>query len=125
MTPEIEPDLYSQPIRVEDSASLEEGHGRKVQYLDPLDGSTQEFLLCRYQGRLFALDTYCPHEGGRLSEGPLSEGRYAKCPLHLYRFELGEGRCVEFDCPNVTTYTVREMDGDAEVWVDGQGSGEE
>jgi nitrite reductase/ring-hydroxylating ferredoxin subunit len=122
VTPDIEPDLYSQPIRVEDSASLAEGFARKIQYVDPMDGSACEFVLCRFEGRLFALDTFCPHEGGRLSEGPLFEGRYAGCPLHLYRFDIQDGHCIGIECASATTYAVRESAGAAEVWVDGRGS---
>jgi len=124
VTPDIEPDLYSQPVRFEDTASLAEGFARKVQYVDPLDASARELVLCRFEGRLFALDSLCPHEGGRLSEGPLFEGRYASCPLHLYRFDLQDGHCVGIDCESVTTYTVRESADGAEVWVDGCGTHE-
>lgn len=79
----------------------------------------RELLLCRVRGRLHALDTLCPHEGGRLAEGPLVEGRYAFCPLHLYKFDPRDGRAVEVDCAPARTLPVREVDGVAEVRVDG------
>ena len=69
---------------------LEEGHARKVQYRLP-SGAVEEVVLARVEGALYAADTYCPHEGGRLAEGPLMEGRFYHCPLHLYRFDPKSG----------------------------------
>lgn len=105
------------PVRFPDTGSIAEGHARKVSFAVPGDGPPEEVVLCRVAGELFALDSLCPHEGGRLSEGPLMEGRYLHCPLHLYRFEPRHGRCVGIECPPARTFRVHEENGSALVWV--------
>jgi len=104
-----------EPLRVP-ADSLEEGFAKKMLY-EALDGSTQEVVLCRVEGELRAADSLCPHEGGRLAEGPLMEGRYYHCPLHLYRFDPKSGGAVEVACPPARTFRVTEEDGHALVWV--------
>jgi nitrite reductase (NADH) small subunit len=99
-------------VRIPGTARLAEGEARKV--LVPEEGSLpREVLLVRRGGKLHALDTLCPHEGGRLNEGPLVEGRYAWCPLHLYRFDPETGAAIEVECAPATVYRVREEDGAA------------
>jgi nitrite reductase/ring-hydroxylating ferredoxin subunit len=101
---------------VRGTGKLPEGEARKVDLGDPLAGGRQ-VVLCRVGGELFALDAVCPHEGGRISAGPLIEGRYAMCPLHNYRFDAKTGENVERLCRAAKTYRVRETDGDAEIWA--------
>jgi len=110
-----EPTYDSGPVRIP-TASLKEGHAKKVLYVSR-DGSTQELVLCRVGGRLHAADSACPHQGGRLAEGPMMEGRYYHCPLHLYRFHPASGESVEIPCDPVTTFRVTVEGSDALVWV--------
>jgi nitrite reductase/ring-hydroxylating ferredoxin subunit len=103
-------------VRIPGIARLREGEARKI--LVPAEGSgapPREILLVRRDGTLYALDTLCPHEGGRLSEGPLWEGGTVMCPLHLYRFDPRTGAAVDVECEPATTFAVREIDGAAEV----------
>ena len=72
-------------------------------------------MLVRLDGTLHALDSLCPHEGGRIAEGPLWEGRFAYCPLHLYRFDPRTGASVDVECTPATRYPVREVGGVAEI----------
>ncbi|MBL8860781.1 MAG: Rieske (2Fe-2S) protein [Planctomycetes bacterium] len=104
------------PALVRGTARLAEGQAKQVEFGDVLAGG-KAVLLCRVDGELHALDTRCPHEGGRLIEGPLVEGRLALCPLHNYTFEPKTGRVVRGSCGKATVYRVRERDGDAEVWI--------
>ena len=115
--PPLFPELRPQPKRFP-SASLEEGYAKKHLYEDK-DGATQEVVIARVGGRLYAADTYCPHEGGRLAEGPMMEGRFYHCPLHLYRFRVKGGQAVDVPCDPVETFRVEEVDGEALVYVDG------
>lgn len=103
-------------LRVPGVARLQEGEAKKVRY--PHGGETVEILLCRVDGLLHALDTLCPHEGGRLGEGPLSKGRYATCPLHLYRFDPTNGASVGIECAPAKVYRVEEKDDCALVWIE-------
>jgi len=101
-------------VRIPGSTRLPEGMARKL--LVPRAGAPPlEVVLARLGGRLYALDTLCPHEGGRIGEGPLWEGQYLVCPLHLYRFDPRDGTAIEVECAPARTYPVREVDGAAEI----------
>ena len=95
---------------------LGEGEARKVDVGDPLAGGTQ-VVLARVGGVVYALDSRCPHEGGRIQPGPLHEGRYAVCPLHGYRFDPRDGKAVGVVCRAARTYRVVERDGSCELFV--------
>ena len=105
------------PALVKGTGRLAEGHAKKVDVGDILSGTGVSIIFCRVDGDLYALDARCPHEGGRISEGPLEEGRHAICPLHRYKFDPKTGASIEAACPKAKTYKVVEKDGDAEVWL--------
>jgi nitrite reductase/ring-hydroxylating ferredoxin subunit len=107
-------------VRVPGASRLEDGHARKVVVPVDGDGPALEIVLVRRAGILYALDSLCPHEGGRLAEGPLWEGRYVYCPLHLYRFDPRTGASIEVECDRARTYPVREVDGAAEIEIPGE-----
>jgi nitrite reductase/ring-hydroxylating ferredoxin subunit len=103
-------------VRVPGVARLPEGEARKVLVPAERAGAPPlEILLVRLEGRLHALDSLCPHEGGRLAEGPLWEGGAVHCPLHLYRFDPRTGAALEVECAPARRYPVREVDGVAEL----------
>ena len=58
-----------------------------------------------------------PHEGGRISGGPLIDGKHVLCPLHNYRFDPATGKAVGVSCPDARTYKIEEQAGDCEVWA--------
>lgn len=95
---------------------LAEGQARRVDVGDPLAGGTQ-FLLCRVEGRVHAITTQCPHAGGRILEGPLKDGRFAVCPLHMYGFDPRTGRAEGDVCAKAQVYRVREEGDACRVWV--------
>jgi nitrite reductase/ring-hydroxylating ferredoxin subunit len=90
---------------------------KKIVFGDPIAGDGVEVILCRVGGELCALDALCPHEGGRISEGPLAEGRYAVCPLHSYWFDPSSGECANATCRKAKTYRVRAAGEDCEIWL--------
>ena len=104
------------PVLVQGVGKLGEGQSRRIAIGDPLAGG-KEIVLCRVGGVLYALDRRCPHEGGRINDGPLIEGRYAMCPLHNYKFDPTTGRAVGVACADARRYRVREKGGDAELWA--------
>ncbi len=110
--------LPGAPLRVP-IANLAEGHALKLVYETPA-GEPEEVVVCRLRGRLFALDSLCPHEGGRIADGPLMDERYLLCPLHLYRFRPDDGQVIEVDCPPARTFEVDEQGDEALVWVNGR-----
>ncbi len=105
------------PALVKGTERLAEGHAKKVDVGDVLAGTGRAVIFCRLGGELHALDAECPHEGGRIADGPLVEGRYVLCPLHRYKFDPRTGAPVDVACAKAKVYRVRERDGDAEVWL--------
>ena len=77
----------------------------------------KQIVLCRLGGEIYAVDTLCPHEGGRISPGPLIEGRYVMCPLHNYMFDPKSGKVARGSCAPAKTYRAEEKDGATQVWV--------
>lgn len=111
-------DLFrGRPAVIRGTGNLAEGHAKKVDIGDPLAGTGRQIVLCRVDGDLYALDALCPHEGGRISDGPLLGGRIAMCPLHNYQFDPKTGKPVSGLCKDAKTYRVRERDGDCEIWL--------
>lgn len=102
---------------IQGTSKLPEGQARKISIGDPLAGDGYDILMCRVDGELYALDSLCPHEGGRLAEGPLADGKHAVCPLHQYRFDPKTGKAVGVSCRDAKSYRVAEKDGDAEIWL--------
>jgi nitrite reductase (NADH) small subunit len=60
-----------------------------------------------------ALEGRCPHAGGPLADGIVTE-RCVTCPLHGWRFDLETGRALNADA-RVEVYEVLERDG--ELWL--------
>jgi nitrite reductase/ring-hydroxylating ferredoxin subunit len=108
--------LRGRGIVVQGTGRLSEGQSKCVALGDPLAGGV-EVVLCRVGGELHALDRRCPHEGGRLVDGPLVEGKYALCPLHNYKFDPKSGRAIDVACSDARRYKVREENGDAQIWI--------
>ncbi len=78
-----------------------------------LDG--RRLALARVEGKLFAVGDACPHMGAPLSGGGLV-GHFIECPGHYALFDLRDGRATGgFACRDLTTYPVRETDGEAVV----------
>lgn len=68
-------------------------------------------LLLRRGERIFAVQEWCPHAGGPLSEGEF-EGEEVQCPWHGSRFCLGDGRPTQGPASApLRTFTVREQNG--------------
>ena len=72
-------------------------------------------FVARQGARLFALGALCPHQQADLSLGILEPGSIT-CADHLWRFELGTGRCTSVPGAAVPVYAVREEGG--QVLVD-------
>ena len=104
------------PAVIQGANKLPDGQSKTVSLGDPLAGGT-EIVLCRLNGKLHAVDRLCPHEGGRIVDGPLLDGKHVLCPLHNYRFDPTTGKAVGVVCASAKTYRVRETGPEAEVWI--------
>jgi 3-phenylpropionate/trans-cinnamate dioxygenase ferredoxin component len=73
--------------------------------------------LCNVDGRYYAIDDVCTHDGGPLDQGEL-DGVEIECPRHGARFDVTTGRatCMPAVVP-VKTYEVRIQDGEVQVHV--------
>ena len=72
-------------------------------------------LLCRFEGKVFALENCCSHADQPLAGGVVRNGWIA-CPFHGSRFDLATGEPLNppATCP-VRTFAAREADGAIEV----------
>jgi len=105
------------PALIKGAGKLAEGQAKKVEIGDVLAGTGVELILCRVDGALRAVDARCPHEGGRIMDGPLVEGRFVTCPLHNFLFDPRTGKAHGVSCRAAKTYDVREVGNDCEVWL--------
>lgn len=58
-------------------------------------GPVAVFLV---DGRPYAVENACPHEGNPLAEGEVAGG-VLTCVFHLWRFDLETGACLYGDAP--------------------------
>ncbi len=107
--------LGKQTVLVKGTFKLPEGESKVVDLGDPLAGGVQ-VVLSRIEGQIYALDSRCPHEHGRLVGGPLHDGSVL-CPLHNYLFDAKSGSVVRGACSGAKTYKAKEKDGDCEIWI--------
>lgn len=75
--------------------------------------------LFRFEGRVFAVDAACPHQGANLCEGEVGdiedivEGTrfYVRCKVHKFQFDLITGAVIDGHCPPMRTYRARVREG--------------
>jgi nitrite reductase (NADH) small subunit len=83
-----------------DVSELIEARGKYVE----IDGFQLAVFL--HEGKPFVMDNYCPHAGGNLAGGVVSEG-CAVCPLHFWAFRLDSGELRDAPGCVVKTYKTR------------------
>lgn len=52
-----------------------------------------EILLCNVEGRIFAIEDVCTHDGGPLDQGTLEDDRVV-CPRHGATFDVRTGEAL-------------------------------
>jgi 3-phenylpropionate/trans-cinnamate dioxygenase ferredoxin subunit len=71
--------------------------------------------LFHVQGRFYAIDDVCTHDGGPLAEGELS-GYEIACPRHGARFDIRDGRVLSMPATvNTAAHEVRVEGGNVLV----------
>jgi 3-phenylpropionate/trans-cinnamate dioxygenase ferredoxin subunit len=73
-----------------------------------VDGN--EILVCNVDGKFYAIDDVCTHDGGPLDQGML-EGYCAVCPRHGATFDVRTGAATMPAVMPVVTYIVVERNG--------------
>jgi nitrite reductase/ring-hydroxylating ferredoxin subunit len=81
-----------------------------------------QIALFHVDGRVFAVDNRCPHEGYPLAMGKVSKDCVLTCNWHNWKFKLEDGSCI-LGGDNVRSYPTRLQNG--EVWVDATPQGED
>ena len=92
--------------RVDD---LKEGAGRSFEALG------LRLAVFRVGSDVVALSGRCPHSGGSLGHGWVEENEVV-CPLHRWRFRLGDGRCTTVRGEGVHRFRCEVRED--EVWVE-------
>lgn len=69
-------------------------------------------------GKLFALDNQCPHEGASLAHGLINGGTVA-CRIHHWRFRIRDGTYLDEDKPrcNARTFPIRVVGEEVQVEI--------
>jgi nitrite reductase/ring-hydroxylating ferredoxin subunit len=81
-----------------------------------LDG--RPVVLGNHEGRYYALDDMCPHQGAPFSGfGMLDDKGWVVCGLHGWRFDVRTGRMEVVGGPAVCSHPVRVREGRVEVGV--------
>ena len=82
-----------------------------------VEAGGREIVLCNVGGELYAVDEYCSHAEGSLSEGYF-EGYEVECPVHGARFDVRTGGVTaEPAVVPVDAFPVRVVGDDIEVDV--------
>ncbi len=65
----------------------------------------RELAIFNLDGRIYAIDNVCLHEGGPLGEGKVKD-EIVTCPWHLWRYNIKTGELVDEPRLKVETYEV-------------------
>jgi 3-phenylpropionate/trans-cinnamate dioxygenase ferredoxin subunit len=72
-------------------------------------------VIFHVEGKFFALDDCCTHDGGPLGEGEL-EGVTVVCPRHGAKFDIRDGRALSMPAVVATPAHEVKVDG-GDLWV--------
>ena len=59
----------------------------------PVQVNGKRLLICRVEGKLYAIDDTCTHDDGPLADG-LLDGHEIECPRHGARFDVRSGKVL-------------------------------
>jgi nitrite reductase/ring-hydroxylating ferredoxin subunit len=103
--------------KVANKDDLKEGDMLKV------EANGKQIVLSMVEGKVYAIDEVCTHEGGPLDEGELN-GYDLKCPWHYAVFDVRDGKVSDATvwATNLSSYTVKvdETNGDILVNLNGR-----
>jgi nitrite reductase/ring-hydroxylating ferredoxin subunit len=103
--------------KVANKGDLKEGDMVKV------EANGKQIVLSMVEGKVYAIDEICTHEGGPLDEGELN-GYDLKCPWHYAVFDVRNGKVSDATvwATNLNSYTVKvdETNGDILVNLNGR-----
>lgn len=80
--------------------------------------NSQEILLVKAKGIVYACETECPHQGAPLSGALIKDAEHLSCQRHGYRFNLKTGACKEFPEYTLKLYPVEVVGDDVMVGLE-------
>jgi nitrite reductase (NADH) small subunit len=83
------------------AGAIPNGEGRNYRV-----GMQQIAVFRTREGRLFATQAECPHQGGPLADGLLG-GTTLVCPLHEWSFDLNSGMPLNGTC-GIRMYPIKQ-----------------
>ena len=103
--------------KVAKRSDLQEGGLLRVEVKD------KELVLAMVEGKVYAMDNVCTHQGGPLNEGEL-KGYDLKCPWHYAVFDVRNGRVSDRTvwATNLNSYPVKVDDINGEILVNLDGT---
>src|SRR5918912_22940 len=83
-----------------------------------VEPNSKPIVLCRVNGKIYAMDAVCSHEGGPLEEGTL-EGYELKCPWHYAIFDVRNAKVSEQTvwATDLQSYPVKVDDATGDIMV--------
>ena len=102
--------------KVANKYDLKEGAMLKVEV------NGKQIVLSMVEGKVYAIDEICTHEGGPLDEGELN-GYDLKCPWHYAVFDVRNGKVSDATvwATNLNSYTVKVDETNGDVLVNPNG----
>lgn len=97
-------------VKVASLSELAAGTGRAVEV------QGKSIALFNVNGKVYATDNTCLHQGGPLGEGTL-EDDVVTCPWHMWQYNVRTGENLEDSMLKVDTYPVRVSGDDIEVEI--------
>ena len=80
-----------------------------------VEAGGKRLAVCNVNGRFYAIDDVCTHDGGPLDQGEL-DGQLVECPRHGARFDVTTGKAVVLPAVRpVQTYPVQVEGDDVQV----------
>jgi nitrite reductase/ring-hydroxylating ferredoxin subunit len=82
----------------------------------------KQIVLSMVEGKVYAIDEICTHEGGPLDEGELN-GYDLKCPWHYAVFDVRNGKVLDATvwATNLNSYTVKVDETNGDILVNPNG----
>jgi len=97
-------------VKVASVSDIQAGQGKAVMAGD------REVALFNKDGQFYAIDNVCPHAGGPLSEGDVTES-VVTCPWHGWRFDFCTGGSPMNPAAKVCKFEVKVEGNDILVAV--------
>ncbi len=77
-----------------------------------------EIAVFNLADKYYAIENFCPHQGGPVGKGDISDGDIITCPLHEWRFNIKTGACADFSGINVKSFPVNIYGNEIKIIVE-------